>query len=178
MPLFLKWQLTWLFPASWARVKGQRALHLIHRYLKKSRLLKFCYVPSTSLAFSKGKFVIATNSTNTQTSQVAHATNRSIFLRCLSNVYVNFLSNSNTLEKISIAKKLVDKMTVGKMPLEKLTVDKMSICQMLTMVNAWQLWPSGRQYPWMRLGWEPKPEISFAKKPPWSPWTDTPGDPG
>ncbi len=37
---------------------------VIHRYLKKSRLLKFCYVPSTSAAFSKGIFAAATNSTN------------------------------------------------------------------------------------------------------------------
>ncbi len=35
-----------------------------HRYLKNSRLLKFCYVPATSAAFSKGIFVVATNSTN------------------------------------------------------------------------------------------------------------------
>ncbi len=36
----------------------------IHRYLKKNRLLKFCYVPATSAASSKGIFVEVTNSTN------------------------------------------------------------------------------------------------------------------
>jgi hypothetical protein len=35
-----------------------------HRYLKKSRLLKFCYVPATSAASSKGIFAAATNSIN------------------------------------------------------------------------------------------------------------------
>jgi hypothetical protein len=30
----------------------------------ESRLLKFCYVPTTSACFSKGIFVVATNSTN------------------------------------------------------------------------------------------------------------------
>jgi hypothetical protein len=35
-----------------------------HRYLKKSRLLEFCYVPATCAASSKGIFVLATNSTN------------------------------------------------------------------------------------------------------------------
>jgi hypothetical protein len=35
-----------------------------HRYLKKSRLLKFCYVPTTSTAFSNGMFEAANNSTN------------------------------------------------------------------------------------------------------------------
>jgi hypothetical protein len=35
-----------------------------HRYLKKSRLFKLCYVPATNAAFSKGIFVAATNSTN------------------------------------------------------------------------------------------------------------------
>ncbi len=37
---------------------------LDHRYLKKSRLLKFCHVPATSAAFSKDIFAAATNSTN------------------------------------------------------------------------------------------------------------------
>jgi hypothetical protein len=37
---------------------------LTHRYLMKSRLLKFCYVPATSTASSKGIFVVVTNSTN------------------------------------------------------------------------------------------------------------------
>ncbi len=35
-----------------------------HRYIKKSRLLKFCYVPAASAASSKGIFAAATNSTN------------------------------------------------------------------------------------------------------------------
>ncbi len=35
-----------------------------HRYLKKSGLLKFYYVPTTSTAFSNGIFEEATNSTN------------------------------------------------------------------------------------------------------------------
>ncbi len=34
-----------------------------HRYLQKSRLLKFCYVPA-SIASSTGIFVTTTNSTN------------------------------------------------------------------------------------------------------------------
>jgi len=37
---------------------------LVHRYLKKSRLLKFCYVPATSAASSKGIFAAATNFTH------------------------------------------------------------------------------------------------------------------
>jgi hypothetical protein len=36
----------------------------IHRYLKKSRLLKFCYVRAISAASSEGIFVKATNRTN------------------------------------------------------------------------------------------------------------------
>ncbi len=35
-----------------------------HRYLKKSRLYQFCYVPATSAASSKGIFEADTNSTN------------------------------------------------------------------------------------------------------------------
>jgi hypothetical protein len=35
-----------------------------YRYLKKSRLLKSCYVPATSAASSKFIFVATTNSTN------------------------------------------------------------------------------------------------------------------
>jgi hypothetical protein len=35
-----------------------------HRYLKKSRLLKFCYVLATSTASSKGIFAGAFNSTH------------------------------------------------------------------------------------------------------------------
>jgi hypothetical protein len=34
------------------------------RYLKKRRLLMFCYVPATITPSSKGSFVAATNSTN------------------------------------------------------------------------------------------------------------------
>ncbi len=34
-----------------------------HRYLKKSRLLKFCYVPPTSVASSEGIFAAAAHST-------------------------------------------------------------------------------------------------------------------
>ncbi len=37
---------------------------LNHRYLKKSRLLNFCYVPATIATYSKGFFVVATNSTS------------------------------------------------------------------------------------------------------------------
>jgi hypothetical protein len=36
----------------------------LHRYLKKSRLPKFCHVSATSAAFSKGIFAAATNSSN------------------------------------------------------------------------------------------------------------------
>jgi hypothetical protein len=39
-----------------------------HRYLKKSRLLKFCYVPASSDASSKVTFAAAINSAN-QTSK-------------------------------------------------------------------------------------------------------------
>jgi hypothetical protein len=46
-----------------------------HRYLNKSRLLKFCYVPTTCAASSNGLFAAATNSTN--------QTNKH---RCLSNI--------------------------------------------------------------------------------------------
>jgi hypothetical protein len=35
-----------------------------HIYLKKSGLLKFCYVPTTSTAFSNGIFEVAINSTD------------------------------------------------------------------------------------------------------------------
>ncbi len=35
-----------------------------HRYVKKSRLLKFCCVPATSVTSFKGIFVAATDSTN------------------------------------------------------------------------------------------------------------------
>ncbi len=35
-----------------------------HRYLKKSRLIKFFYVPATSTWSSKGIFAEATNRTN------------------------------------------------------------------------------------------------------------------
>ncbi len=35
-----------------------------HRYLKKSRLLKFCFVPATNAWSCKGIFVVVTNSTN------------------------------------------------------------------------------------------------------------------
>jgi hypothetical protein len=35
-----------------------------HRYLKKSRLLKFCHVRATNAASFKGIFVAATDSTN------------------------------------------------------------------------------------------------------------------
>ncbi len=36
----------------------------MHRYLKKSRLFRFCYVLTTCAASSPGIFVAATNSTN------------------------------------------------------------------------------------------------------------------
>ncbi len=45
------------------KVKISTAYHT-HRYLKKSSSLKFCYVPATGVASSKGIFVVATNSTN------------------------------------------------------------------------------------------------------------------
>jgi hypothetical protein len=35
-----------------------------HRYLKKRRLLMFCYLPATGAASSNGIFVAATNNTN------------------------------------------------------------------------------------------------------------------
>ncbi len=35
-----------------------------HRYLRKNRFIKFCYLPATSTASSKGIFVAATNSAN------------------------------------------------------------------------------------------------------------------
>ncbi len=38
-----------------------------HRYLKKNRLPKCCYVPATSTASSKSIFVAATNSTKQTT---------------------------------------------------------------------------------------------------------------
>jgi hypothetical protein len=44
---------------------GQLArCNVLSRYLKKIRLLKFCYVPATSAALSKGIFAAATNGTN------------------------------------------------------------------------------------------------------------------
>jgi hypothetical protein len=38
--------------------------YLVHRYIKNSRLLKFCHVPATSAAFAKDVFVVVNNSTN------------------------------------------------------------------------------------------------------------------
>ncbi len=35
-----------------------------HRYLKKNRSFKFCYMPATSIASSKGIFAVATNNAN------------------------------------------------------------------------------------------------------------------
>jgi hypothetical protein len=46
------------------------AVNCKHKYLKKSRLLKFCYVPAISAAFSKGIFAAATNCTD-QTTKAA-----------------------------------------------------------------------------------------------------------
>jgi len=43
---------------------GQQGMWLGHRYLKKSSLFKFCYMPATSAASSKGIFAVANNSTN------------------------------------------------------------------------------------------------------------------
>ncbi len=40
------------------------ATRVEHSYLKKSRLLKFCYVAATSTASFKGIFAAATNITN------------------------------------------------------------------------------------------------------------------
>jgi hypothetical protein len=54
-----------------------------HRYLKISRLLKFCYVPATSAAFSRGIFAAATNSTN-QTNKAGRTCHWAVYLlRCL-----------------------------------------------------------------------------------------------
>ncbi len=47
-----------------ADMEPQIYLIIDHRYLKKSRLLKFCYVPATSAAFSKGILAAANKSTN------------------------------------------------------------------------------------------------------------------
>jgi len=49
-----------------------------HRYLNKSRLLKFCCVPATSAAFSNGIFVVATNSTN-QTNMAGGTCHKSVY---------------------------------------------------------------------------------------------------
>jgi len=54
-----------------------------HRYLKKSRLLKFCYVPATSTASSKGILWQPLTVLTRQTSQAVRAIDQSIFLRCL-----------------------------------------------------------------------------------------------
>ncbi len=51
-----------------------------HRYLKKIRLLKFCYVPATSAASSKCILHWPPTVLAGQTSQVARAINQSIFL--------------------------------------------------------------------------------------------------
>ncbi len=39
-------------------------INIYHRYLKKSRLLKFCYMHAASAASSSGIFAAATNSIN------------------------------------------------------------------------------------------------------------------
>ncbi len=54
-----------------------------HGHLKKSRLLKFCYVPTTSTAFSNGIFEVAINSTDQTNKEGVCAINQSISLRCL-----------------------------------------------------------------------------------------------
>jgi hypothetical protein len=50
-----------------------------HRYLKKSRLLKFCYVPAASAAFSKAILATATNSTN-QKNKAGDMCHQSVYL--------------------------------------------------------------------------------------------------
>jgi hypothetical protein len=54
-------------------------INIYHRYLKKNRLLKFCYMPAASAASSNGIFAAATNSIN-QTSKAGstHAIKESI----------------------------------------------------------------------------------------------------
>jgi hypothetical protein len=54
-----------------------------HRYPEKSRLLKFCYVPGASAAFSKGFLWYPLTVFTRQKMQVVSAINQSIFLRCL-----------------------------------------------------------------------------------------------
>jgi hypothetical protein len=53
--------------------------HTSHRYLKKSRLLKFCYEPATSAASSKGIFAAQI----VLARRAVPAISQSIFLRCL-----------------------------------------------------------------------------------------------
>ncbi len=61
---------------------------LNHRYLNKSRLLKFCYVPATSAAFSKGIFVAATISTNKR-NKAGSSCHQSVYLSQMSMVWIN-----------------------------------------------------------------------------------------
>jgi len=69
--------------------------YYIHRYLKKSALLKFCYVPVTGAASSKGIFVVATNSTN-QTDKAGGTRHLSIYLSLISMaIPTTNLSHSN-----------------------------------------------------------------------------------
>ncbi len=60
-------------------------LSLVHRYLKKCRLLKFWYVPATSTAYSKGIFAAATNSTN-QTNKEGSMCHSSVYLSQMSSL--------------------------------------------------------------------------------------------
>ncbi len=66
-----------------ADMKAQIYLIIDHRYLKKSRLLKFCYVPAASAAFSKAFWQQPITVLTRQTRQAVLAINQSIFLRFL-----------------------------------------------------------------------------------------------
>ncbi len=73
-----------------------------NRYLKKSSLLKFCYVPAASAASSKGIFVGASNNTHKQMRQAVHAIYQTIFLRFLWNnpkdLWLNMFDQIKTIE--------------------------------------------------------------------------------
>ncbi len=51
----------------------------VHKYLKKSRLMKFCYALATSAAPSKDTFAVATNSTN-QTNKAVSTCHKAVYL--------------------------------------------------------------------------------------------------
>ncbi len=64
-----------------------------HRYIKKSRLLKFCYAPITSVTFSKGIFAVATNCTD--------KTNTAGSIKDISNIYYIHLGQYVPLSSLS-----------------------------------------------------------------------------